>query len=834
MVFRPGVIFVSGVAGPLGVRLLAGLLPGFAGLVVTDLAGVGVVDLALIADPPDLVAGVIASLSGRLAGAAVVYAEVEGLRAMALAARVRVIGPRSFGLAVPGAGLNALLSHLPVPAGRVALLGQSPALARAVIDWAGPNGVGFSHIVGIGGNADIGFGRVLDHLARDPGTGPILLEIAGLRDPRLFLSAARAAARLRPIVALAPGARLADPSFMAFAGFEAALARAGVLLTTTLGAFFAAAETLTRARPARGDALAVVGNSRGGCRLAADAALAAGIGLARLSPETCRVLGLMLGVEPVADAPIALPDAPGTRLADIAAMLAAAPEVGGVLVVHAPAGPDDDAAIAGLIACAASIKAPLLVSVLGQTTGGARRHRLASQGVAVFATPEEAVGGFRDLLRHRDIRAAARELPPSAVLEVAPDRVAVARVIGQARDAGRRMLTQGEAFDVLRAYGIDVVASRLADTPEAVAGAAASIGFPVVVKLSHPDLARERPLGSVALDLPDAASAAAAARVIEARLRQRGAFPAGAGFMVQRQIDRARVLRVVVGEHVFVGPTIGFGVGGGDGGMALAVDLPPLNLVLADALIERAGGAALLRLARGLGEAARAAVAEVLVRVSQMVVDYPVFRSIEIDPLFATEGGIAVANARFGLRPVGEARRRLAIAPYPAELVQEFEARGREFTIRPIRPEDAAAHQRLFARLTPEDVRFRFFSAIRALSPEQVVRMTEVDYGREMALIAVERASGETVGVARLVRSDTDGDEGEFAVLVETGAKGLGLGSALMARLIGWARAEGVGEMIGQVLADNHPMLGFVRHLGFALHHVPGEDDVVEARLKLG
>jgi acetyltransferase len=833
-VFRPSTILVSGADQALGTRLLAGLKLRFAGQIITRLTDAPMIDLALIADPPDAVPGVIANLSGRLAGAAIVYAEVDRLRAIALAAKIRVIGPRSFGLAVPGAGLNALIAHLPVPPGRVALLGQSPALARAVIDWAEPNGIGFSHVVGIGGNADIGFGRVLDHLARDPGTGLILLEIAGLRDPRLFLSAARAASRLRPIVALVPGARLADPSFTAFAGFEAALARAGVLLTTSFGEFLAAAETLTRAQPARNERLAIVGNSRGACRLAADAALAAGIGLAQLSSDTCRVLGVVLGAEPAADAPIALPDAPGTKLADIAAMLAAAPDVGGVLVVHAPSGPDDDAAIAGLIACAASIKAPLLVSVLGQTTGGARRHRLASHGVAVFATPEEAVGGFRDLLRHRDIRAAARELPPSAVLDVAPNYAAVATVIARARAEDRVMLTQEESFAVLHAYGIDVVASRLAGTPEAVAAAAAAIGFPVVVKLSHPDLAQERPLGSVALDLPDAASAAAAARVVAARLRQRGAWPEGAQFMVQRQIDRARVLRITVGEHPFVGPTIGFGSGGGDGAAAQAVDLPPLNLALAQALIERAGGAKLLRLARGLGEAARDRVAGALVRVSQMIIDWPAFCAIDIDPLFALESGIAVANARFVLRPDGEPRRRLAIAPYPAELAQALETRGRGFLIRPIRPEDAAAHQRLFSRLTPEDVRFRFFSTIRALTAEQIVRMTEVDYGREMALIAVDQASGETVGVARLVRSDTDGNDGEFAVLVENEAKGLGLGSALMRQLIAWARAEGVAEIIGQVLADNHPMLGFVRNLGFSLRHVPGEDDVVEVRLPLG
>ncbi|HEX7388832.1 MAG TPA: GNAT family N-acetyltransferase [Acidiphilium sp.] len=834
--FRPETIFLSGSATATGTRLREALAAAqFQGRIVETAEGATAIDLALIADPPETVPSILAGLTGKLRGAAIVYSDTPDLRATALAARIRVIGPHSFGLAVPGIGLNALLTHLPPKPGRVALLGQSPSLARAVIDWAEPNGIGFSHIVGIGGNADIGFGRVLDHLARDPGTGPILLEIAELRDPRLFLSAARAAARLRPIVALVPGARLTDPGFTALAAFEAALARAGVLMTTSLGGFLAAAETLTRARPARGERLAIVGNSRGGCLLAADAALAAGIALADLTPETRKVLSLIVGADPAPGAPIALPDAPGTKLADIAAMLAAAPEVGGVLVIHTPSGPADDAAITALIACAGAIKAPLLVAIPGETTGAVRRRRLAEAGVAAFATPEEAVSGFADLVRHRRIRAVARELPPSAVLDVAPDRKAAAGVIAAARAEGRLTLTQAEAFAILRAYGIDILDSRLAATAESVAKAATAIGFPAVVKLSHPDLATARPKGSVALDLPDAASARAAARLITARLQSRGEWPEGAQFLVQRQIGRARELRIRVVDQIVVGPTIGFGPGGGDLAEVghLTVDLPPLNLALAHNLVERAGAASLLRLARGLGEADRGAVEAALVRVSQLVIDWPDIATLDIDPLFATGDGIFAASARIALRPAGTRRAALAIAPWPAELAEAVDLRGRRFLIRPIRPEDAEAHQRLFGRLGPEDIRFRFFSAVRALSPEQVVRMTEVDYGREIALIGIDVATGETSGVARLVRSDTDGAEGEFAVLVEDAAKGTGLGAALMHRLIAWARREGVVEIVGQVLASNGRMLAFVRKLGFSVHRIPGEDDVMEARLPL-
>jgi acetyltransferase len=838
--FRPETVLVTGGATAAGERLKAALADAaFAGRILDEIDSAGEpVDLAFIADDPAQVPVRLKALAPRLRGGAVVASACDDLRGQALAAGVRVLGPRSFGLAVPGIGLNGLLAHRAPMPGRVALIGQSASFARSVIDWAEPNGVGFSHVVGIGGNADIGFGRVLDYLARDPGTGAILLEIGWLRDPRLFFSAARAAARLRPIVAIAPGARLRDPSFTAIAGYEAAFARAGILLTQTLGEFFSAAETLTRARPARGEALAVIGNTRAGCRLAADAALACGLSLAVLTPETRQVLGLLPDIAPDVVAsgparPIALPDVPPTRLADVAALLGGVPEVGGVLVVHAPTGADR-AAMAALAACAQTIRAPLLAAVLGEATAAGSRAFLASAGLPVFETPEAAVNGFHDLVRNRRSRLAARELPAAAVLAVAPDKNAVRDVIAKVRAEGRVALAQHEAFAVLGAYGLDVLETRVAAAPEAVAACAEAIGFPVVVKLSHPDFVEARPVGSIALDLPDAASAHAAAVVIRTRMEHRGAMPSTAFFLVQKQALRSRELRIRVAVQPVLGPVIGFGPGGGDLAdmRSLTVDLPPLNLPLARALILRAAATARLATARGFA-ADDEAIAGALVRVSQLIIDTPEIAALDIDPLFAGSAGVQVASARITLRPPGETVPELVIPPYPAHLARMVEAGGAQFLIRPIRPEDAEAHAALFARLTPEDVRLRFFSAIRALAPEQILRMTEVDYTREMAFVAVRQSSGETAGAARLVRSDTDGRTGEFAVLVEAAAKHHGLGTQLMTSLIAWARGAGVQEITGQVLAENAPMLAFVARLGFSMRRMPGEEDVMEVRLGL-
>ncbi len=831
--FHPASVAVSGSRTPLGQKLLENLAAGgFAGAIGTDDAPIDGADAAIVADDAADVPAALAAHAARGVRGAIVLSAVDHLGEIGRTAGIRVLGPHSFGMMLPGLRLNASSMSVMPPPGRIALVGQSAALCRTVIDWAVPNSIGFSQIIGIGGNTDIGFGLVLDHLSRDPGTGAILVQIDRLRDPRIFQSAARAAARLRPMVALAPGARLRDTDGTSHAAFEAAFSRAGILLTETFGEFLAAAETLTRVRPAQGDTLAIVANSVSAGRLAADYALGHNLKLTSLAPETAQVLGLALGAPP-GPGPIYTGRDHPTRLADVAAMLSSAREVGGILVVHTPTGNDDSATIEALVACAKTVKIPLLIAAMGEAGGLLHRHRLAQAGLACFDTPEAAITGFRQLIRNRQNRAAARELPPSKVLKIAPNIAAVAAKIAAARTAGRTALVQDEALAVIAAYKIPVIAGRRAASPEEAAMMAASIGFPVVVQLSHPDLPTNRIAGSVALDLPDGRAVREATRAIKTRLTQRGEWLEGAQFLVQHQAPRGQQLRIRVADQHILGPVIGFGAGGGDPAdySSLAMELPPLNLPLAHALIDRAPIARLLAAHRGQPAADRESIAASLVRISQLIIDFPEILQLDLDPLFAHEHGVVAASARISLRPDGESRPPLIISPYPAELTAAYEAKGRKFTIRPIRPEDADAHGAMFTRLTPEDIRFRFFSAMRSLSAEQISRMTDVDYGREMAIIAVDDATGATAGVARLVRNDTDGATAEFAVVVEPAVKGLGLASALMRAIIAWGKAQGVAEINGQILADNAPMLAFIKRLGFMVNRIPGEPDILEARL---
>ncbi len=848
--FAPNSVAVVGAGTEAGTQIMANLMAaGFKGAVMPvdpdlkavsgvlaygDVASLPVApDLAVIAASDVPVLPVLNDLAARGCFAAVVTGIAPDLSRDALPPGMRILGPGSFGIAVPAIGLNASRAHLPVGAGRLALASQSAALCRAVLDWAGPNGVGFSHIVGVGGNVSIGFGMVLDWLSRDPGTGTILLDIRGIKDRRTFLSAARAAARLRPVVAIRAGGLLLDPSGASDLAFGAALRRAGILFVTQLEDMLAAAETLTRARPVRAETLAIVTNAIGPGRFAADAALRDGVPLAAFSPETVRVLRLRLPDFPAQARGIVhvAPDRP-MLIAEMVALLAGAPEVGGVLVVHAPVGPSDEIAITALAAGAASLKVPVLAAVLGEITGAGHRHRLTQAGLPVFAAPEPAVRGFLHLVQNRRNRAAAAELPPSTALSLAPDRACVRRLFARYRTAGQLQLTEEDTLSVLGAYGVPTVPMRPAVSAEDAAAAAALLGFPVVLKLRR---ASDRPAGhraGIALDVMDRDDVVRLARGLLSRAGEReGGLPP---LLVQRRVGRARELRIRVWEDPMFGPVIGFGQGGSAASATgdLAADLPPLNLALAQALIARTRVAAIWTGLADMPDANPATVAEALVRISQLVVDFPEIVGLEINPMFADPDGVAIADAALRLRPASEIGGGLAIAPYPAELAETWRMGEETLTIRPIRPEDAEQHGLFFHRLSPEDIRFRFFSAMRALSREQMARMTQVDYDREMAFIAQRDSTMETVGVSRLV-IEPGRNSGEFAVIVQADLKGRGLASHLMKRLIEWGRSKGLLEIVGQVLADNAPMLAFVRRLGFTLHRIPEEPDVFEVRLNL-
>lgn len=797
-------------------------------------------DLAVLALPPEALEPAMAALAARGCHAAVVPGAAPGLAAIAQRTGVRALGQGSFGICVPSIGLNASLAHIAPRKGRLALVCQSSALARAVLDWAESESVGFSHVIGIGGNADLGFAHALDWLSRDPGTGAILLDLRRIKNRRMFVSAARAAARTRPVVAIRAGGRLADATGTSDAVMEAVLRRAGVLRVAGLDDLLSAAETLARVklspRGGAGDRIAIVANATGLAQLAADAVLAGGARLAELPDAALAALAIGLRQGWTGRNPITLGPLTGTALGEAAAMLGALPEVDTVIALHAPVADENAETIAAALAAAAKATraAPVLVCWSGQATAGPQREALAKSGVAAFPTPEAAVRGALHLWQDRRNRLAAAQLPGRDVLALAPDRDRVRALLARVRGEGRLELTEDEALSVVAAYGLPVVQGRVARTVDHAVAAAGALGYPVVLKLRSADITRKTEVGGVALGLRSgAALREAAAAMLEsvARLRPDARIE---GFVVQREAPRGQELQLRLEEDAMFGPFIGFGLGGtaaellGDE----VFDLPPLNDALAKGLVARSRAARLLAGYRDHPASDLDAVEDALVRLSQVAVDFPEIATLGINPLVARADGVLALDASCRLRPAGEAAL-LSIPPYPEEWVTRWTTKsGEALTIRPIRPEDAEAHGEFFRRLTPEDIRWRFFSQLRELPPQQIARMTQLDYDREMAFVAIRRrpdGAEDMLGVSRLIR-EPDGATGEFAVIVDRQMKGQGLGRHLMERLFDWARANGIATIAGQVLADNAPMLAFVRALGFTLKRSAEDEEVYDVR----
>jgi acetyltransferase len=818
-------------------------------------------DLAVVATPPATVPDIINALGARGTRAAVVLtaglaAASDGagrslMQAMLGAARphlLRILGPNCVGLLVPGLGINASFAHTSALPGNVAFVSQSGGLTTAVLDWARSRGIGFSHFISLGDAADVDFGDVLDYLASDPSTRAILLYIESVRAARKFMSAARAAARNKPVLAVKAGrvpegARAAASHTGALAGsddvYDAAIRRAGMLRVDTVLELFDAVETLSRAKPVYGDRLAIMTNGGGPGVMATDALVRGGGRLASLSVESLRRLDQALPATWSHGNPVdIIGDAPAERYVATLEALVQEPAADAVLFIHVPTAIVAAAEIAR--ACAPLAKsARVLACWLGGGALDEARRIFADEGIPAYQTPEEAVAGFLQLAGYRRNQQTLMETPSSAAREFVPDAAAARGVVRAALSEGRELLSEPEAKRVLAAYGIPVVKTRVAANAEEAARIAHTLGFPVALKILSPQVTHKSDVGGVALDLASESEVRAAAEAMARRLAERLPGAALAGFTVQEMVRRPRAHETIVGvaaDPVF-GPVILFG----QGGVAVevvadrAVALPPLNLALAKDLVSRTRIARLLDGYRDRPPVDREALHLALVQVSQLVVDLPEVAELDINPLLADERGVIALDARLRVAPAAiRGADRLAIRPYPQELEERIGFHGRELVLRPIRPEDEPQHARFLDRTDAEDLRLRFFHTVRRLSHTALARFTQIDYDREMAFIAVARGEGgdeETLGVARAI-ADPDRTCAEFAILVRSDLKGKGLGALLMRKLIRYCREREIGELVGDVFATNARMLALARDLGFEI--APGGDlEVLRVRLAL-
>jgi len=823
-------------------------------------------DLAIVGTPPEPVPGLISELGQRGTRAAIVLTagmsrgpQEEGratIQAMLDAAKpygLRILGPNSLGILVPGIGLNASFSHQAALPGRIAFVSQSGGMCTGVLDWARAKGIGFSHFIALGECADVGFAEVLDYLSMDPSNRAILLYMESLSQPRRFISAARAAARNKPVlviksartpealseITVSAGAELGSDEV-----YDAAFRRAGMLRVFDTDELFAGVETLARAGTLRSDDLTIMTNGGGISIMVVDALIEGGGSLVSLSPETTSRLAAVLPPCGSSRNPVdMLGDATGERYAEVLGVLRGAKEVDTLLVMHTPTAVTSSVAIAqAVIEVARKAPGNILTCWVGEEAAAPARELFAKAGIPSYESPGIAVRAFLHRVHHRRNQELLIQTPRSIPVEFIPSmdaaRNAVRRVLGQ----DRQVMSDPEAKAVLAAYGVPTVPTRLADTPERAVRVAETIGFPVAVKLLSSDVVNRLDVGGVVLDLDTAQAVREAAQRIAARLH--GQYPEARleGFSVQKMVQGPMAHELTVGvttDPVF-GPVMVFGQGGSAADVIgdTAVALPPLNLHLARELMSRTRIYRVLRGYRGHKAADLEAISLTLVKISQIIIDIPEIVEVSINPLFADERGVLAVETRIKLQENPPAPgERLAIRPYPQELEEDFTLEGGQVVrLRPIRPEDEPEHLGLFSRLSPEDIRLRFFGPVGKLTHRAMVRFTQIDYDREMAFIAIARdASGkvETLGEVRAM-ADPDNMTAEYSIIVGSDVQRLGLGRKLLEKMIDYCRSRGTRRLVGPVLRSNHVMLALIGALGFRLARSPDDDQVYETSLDLG
>jgi len=756
---------------------------------------------------------------------------------------LRILGPNCIGMLVPHRGLNASFAHIGAQPGELAFVSQSGALVTAMLDWAAARGIGFSHFISLGERADIDFGDLLDYLGSDPQTRAILLYIESIEESPKFMSAARAAARNKPVIVVKAGRSAAGQAAAAshtgaLAGsdavFDAAIARAGMLRVLTLQDLFLAAETLARFRDGPAERLLVLTNGGGAGVMAADEAAALGVPLAPLDSALIAQLDAVLpGNWSRANPVDIIGDAPAERyLATLDVLAQDAQST--VLFIHAPTAIVPSAEIAqAVLPRLTAAPRKVLGCWLGDRAVAQARRSCREAGVPDYNTPEEAVRAFSFLRSYRLHQAELLETPPARAAARAPDLPAIRALVDQVLAEGRELLTEPEAKALLGAAGLPVVPTRVVgpDAAEAIA-AAQALGYPVVLKILSPTITHKSDVGGVRLNIGSDDELRQVCRSMLDRVRELRPDAPVQGFTVQPMVKKRHAHELIVGASVdrVFGPVILFGAGG----VAVevladrALALPPLNTPLALAQIGRTRIARLLNGYRDEPAADMGAIADVLVSVSQLLADVPEITELDINPLLANHEGAVALDARVRVsarRPAGAAN--FAIQPYPQHLVETVDWRGQALTLRPIRPEDEAQHRAFLERLDPEDVRLRVFYSRRSIEHSELARLTQIDYAREMAFIATRVNEGggeETLGAVRAT-VDPDNQVAEFGVIVRSDLKGSGLGHRLMRKLIDHLRTRGTQQLVGRVLRENRAMLELARTLGFQEGTDPADPD---------
>jgi acetyltransferase len=864
-------------------NILDGKFKGEFGLVnphYAEIAGVATVEslaklpfvpeLVVITAPATAVAGLIDEAGKRGAAGALIITAGLGHGAGSLAEAteraaqkygMRLIGPNCLGIMMPGVTLNAsFAAHMPC-AGNLALISQSGAIAAGMVDWAAQRGVGFSGIVSIGDQLDVDIADLLDYFALDRKTRAILLYVEAIKDARKFMSAARAAARIKPVVVvksgrMAQGAKAAATHTGALAGsdavYDAAFRRAGILRVSDLRELFDCAETLGRVEQPSGKRLVILTNGGGIGVLAIDRLAELGGIPAAIAPAVREKLDAVLPPTWSRSNPVDIVgDADAARYAVALEALLADPGNDAILVmnVQTAIAPADEiaATVTDLVSKYRQQRRGSAKPVLAVWVGADQKiiDLLSGAGIPNYPTEDDAVRGFMHLVRHREVVEALAQVPPAMPGESAPDTDAARKIVTAVLADGRQWLDPVEIKRLLEAYEIAMVPTfAAADAEQAVAHASELFaqGATVVLKIMSRDIVHKSDVGGVVLNLTSADAVRSATVDILERAKALRPEARISGVIVQAMVVRPKARELILG--LADDPTFGTVIVFGRGGTAVeiindkALALPPLDLQLARDLIERTRVSRLLRAYRDVPAVKADSVAMVLVKLAQMAADIPEIRELDINPLLADENGVLAVDARIAVGPAqrkfaGSGPANFAVRPYPSQWQRHLEVKdGWRVLVRPIRPEDEPAIHELLRHVTSQDLRLRFFAPMKEFTHEFIARLTQLDYARAMAFVAIDEATNELVGVVR-IHSDSIYENGEYAILLRSDLKGRGLGWALMQLIIEYARSEGLKRISGQVLQENSLMLNMCRELGFAVKSDATEHSLCDVTLEL-
>jgi acetyltransferase len=828
-------------------------------------------ELVVITAPAASVADVIDE-AGQLgaAGALIISAGLgHGEGSLAEAAEraahkygMRLIGPNCLGIMLPGIALNAsFAAHTPRP-GHLALISQSGAIAAGTVDWAAQRGVGFSGIISIGDQLDVDIADLLDYFALDGGTRAILLYVEAIKDARKFMSAARAAARIKPVIVvksgrMAQGAKAAATHTGALAGsdavYDAAFRRAGILRVSDLRELFDCAETLGRVEQPSGKRLAILTNGGGIGVLAIDRLVELGGIPAVIEAATREKLDAVLPRTWSGSNPVDIVgDADATRYAAALEVLLADAGNDAVLVmnVQTAIAPADEiaAAVTGIVSKSRRQHLGSAKPVLAVWVGADQKiiDMLSGAGIPNYPTGDDAVRGFMHLAGHRELVAMLAQLPPAMPNTFEPKTEAAREIVAAALTDGRQWLDPVEIVQLFEAYQIPMVPTfAAANAGQAAAHASALFaqGSTVVLKILSRDIVHKSDVGGVVLNLTSADAVRSAADDILARAKALRPEARISGVIVQAMVVRPKARELILGFAD--DPTFGTVMVFGRGGTAVeiindkALALPPLDLQLARDLIERTRVSRLLRAYRDVPAVKQDAVAMLLVKLAQMAADIREIRELDINPLLADETGLLAVDARVAVGRVerkfgGSGPANFAVRPYPSQWQRRLDVKdGWQVFARPIRPEDEPQIHELLRHVTSEDLRLRFFGPMKQFSHEFIARLVQLDYARAMAFVAIDEATSELIGVVR-IHSDSIYESGEYAILLRSDLKGRGLGWALMQLMIEYAKSEGLKQISGEVLQENAAMLKMCRELGFAVNSDAEDHTLCNVTLELG